>query len=176
MGEESDSIFNKMRNYTWLILALNTGEQVQTWQYILVAYGHLEALALDVLRLHQGIDAETFWKDSHKLPTLYQAATLLSPHHRVSPETIRTMQAVANLRNSVAHKQLFYGMTTYASYRDKPVFDDQYVMKVSRHPEVYSSGVNEETLELLQTDIERAQMDLNRFRRAAALLRGPHAP
>jgi hypothetical protein len=174
--EESDSIFIKMRNHTWLILALNTDEQVQTWQYILVAYTQLEALALEILRLHQGVDEETFWKDPNKLKSLSPVTTKLGQHHLVSPETVQILKDVAHLRNSVAHKQLLSGMTTYVRYRNKPVFDDQYVLKASRDPDVHHSGINEETLELLLSDIERAQMELSRRRQTAARPGGAGTP
>ena len=59
-------------------------------------------------------------------------------------------------------------MTTYARYDDKPVFDDQYITKFFRNPEVPVSGVNEEALKQLLTDVHRACTELNRLREAAA--------
>jgi hypothetical protein len=61
MAEEADSIFGKMYRYVSLFLALNTAEQMLTWQYILVAYSQLEALALELQRLYQRKDEQTFW-------------------------------------------------------------------------------------------------------------------
>jgi hypothetical protein len=150
------------------ILALNTREQVWTWQYILVAYSQLEALALDLLRLHQGKDEQTFWEGPDARTTLNNVAKKLSKKHLVSQETIQILEIVANLRNSVTHKQLLYGMTTYARYDDKPVFDDHYITKFLSNPEVPVSGVNEETLKQLLTDVHRACTELNRLRETAA--------
>jgi hypothetical protein len=164
MGGDPNAMFNGMKQEIFKVLGLNTGEQIVTWQYILVVYSQLEALALDLLRLHRGVDDETFWKDAHRLPTLYRVADLLSEQHLTSQETILILQAVANLRNSVAHKQLLYGMTTYARYDNQPIFDDQYVMKSLCNPEVPISGVNEETLERLTADVDRACAELNRLR------------
>ena len=168
MAEEADSIFGKMYRYVGLILALNTAEQMLTWQYILVAYSQLEALALELQRLYQRKDEQTFWGSIEKLPPLNRVADYLSQQHLASQETIRTLKAIANLRNSVAHKQLLYGITTYARYDDKPVFDDQYITKSLSNPEVPISGVNEETLKQVLTDVDRAIIELNRLRQEAA--------
>jgi hypothetical protein len=103
-----------------------------------------------------------------KLPPLNRVADYLSQQHLASQETIRTLKVVANLRNSVAHKQLLYGITTYACYDDKPVFDDQYITKSLSNPEVPISGDNEETLKQLLTDVDCAIIELNRLRQEAA--------
>jgi hypothetical protein len=83
---------------------------------------------------------------------------------------------VAHLRNSVAHKQLLYGMTTYACYCDTPVFDAQYINKSLENPDAPPSGVNEETVEQLLNDVHRALMSLNLLRQAAALKQRPVVP
>ena len=165
--EEPDSMFERMHQQVITILALNTSEQMLTWQYILVAYSQLEAFALELLRLHEGIDEQSFWGRA-VLPSLNVAANKLGKNALAPQETIQTLLRVAKLRNSVAHKQLLYGMTTYARYDDNPVFDAEYVTKSLRNPEVPLSGVNEETLEQLLTDVHRAQTELNRLREAAA--------
>jgi len=60
--EEPDSVFNRMYHQVITILALNTGPQILTWKYILIAYCQLEALALELLRLHKGTDEQTYWE------------------------------------------------------------------------------------------------------------------
>lgn len=97
-----------------------------------------------------------------------RVADYLSQQHLASQDTIRTLKAVANLRNSVAPKQLLYVITTYACYDDNPVFDDQYITKSLSNPEVPTSGVNEETVKQLLTDVDRAINELNRLRQEAA--------
>ena len=71
-------------------------------------------------------------------------------------EMIQILKAVANLRNSVAHKQIIGGMTTYASYGNRHIFDDDYVTKYFNDPDSHISGVDENTLTQLMTDITRA--------------------
>jgi len=140
-----------------------------TWQYILVAYCQREALALELLRLYQGEDVQTFWgKD--RLPSLNGAANELHKHHLAPQDTIEILKNVAALRNSVAHKQLLYGMTTYAQYDDTPVFDSHYLEKFLDQPDIHVSGVNEETLEQLLEDVDHACTAL---RQAAALIQQP---
>jgi hypothetical protein len=168
-------MFNKMYLYVTTILAINTGEQTVTWQYILLAYCHLEALALDLLRLHEGKDDQTYWaSDAVRKKNLSSAANELSDKHLVPPDIMQILRNVANLRNSVAHKSVVGGMTTgqqvgeriiYISYKGTPVFDefdDQGIMKSAINPE--HSGVNEETVEQLTTDVGRAITELNRLR------------
>ena len=140
-----------------------------TWQYILVAYCQREALALELLRLYQGEDVQTFWgKD--RLPSLNGAANELHKHHLAPQDTIEILKNVAALRNSVAHKQLLYGMTTYAQYDDTPVFDSHYLEKFLDQPDIHVSGVNEETLEQLLEDVHHACTAL---RQAATLIQRP---
>jgi len=143
-----------------------------TWQYILVAYSQLEALALELLRLHQGEDEQTFWGRA-VLPSLNAAANQLCKKQLAPPEIILILKAVATLRNSVAHKQLLYGMTTYACYGNKSVFDDEYIFKSLSKPEIQFSGDNEETLQQLLNDVHRACTALNLLRQAAALKQRP---
>jgi len=172
MTRDSDSLFDRMYQHIIVILALNTKEQMLTWQYILVVYCQLEALALELLRLHRGEDEQTFWGQDW-LPSLHRAATQLGEHHLAPEEIIQILKDVAALRNSVAHKQLLYGMTTYASYNDKPVFDGDYPKKFFGHPGVPISGVNEETVEQLLKDVDRAHTVLNRRRQEVALKQRP---
>jgi hypothetical protein len=54
-----------MYQHIIVILALNTNEQMLTWQYILVAY--CQKPALELLRLHQGEDEQTWGKDGYHL-------------------------------------------------------------------------------------------------------------
>jgi hypothetical protein len=157
------------------ILALNTREQVWTWQYILVAYSQLEALALDLLRLHDGINEETYWESrAIQRKTLYRAADELSDKHLAPQEIVQILKAVAKLRNYVAHKSLLGGMTAKqrvsereipVNYNGLPVFDvfDDSGLKKSPSSFAYS-GVNKETLERLTTDVDRAITELNRLR------------
>ena len=86
---------------------------------------------------------------------------------------IQILKKVAILRNSVAHKQLLNGMTTYASYNDKPIFDSDYVKKLFDHSGVPVSGVNEETVEQLLKEVDRAHTVLNQLRQEAALRQLP---
>ena len=172
MVRDSDLMFDRMYQQIMCILALNTREQALTWQYILVSYCHLEALALELLRLHQGTGEQTFWEGPDARKNLNGVATQLKP--LVSPEIIQILKAVATLRNSVAHKSLLGGITAgqkvreriiCVSYQGNPVFDDQYIQKSLSNPEV--SGVNEETLERLATDVDSAIAELNRLRQIA---------
>jgi hypothetical protein len=163
-----DSLFERIYQHNIVILALNTTEQMLTWQYILVAYCQLEALALDLLRLHRGEDDKTFWGKS-RLPSLNGAANALCKQHLAAQETIQILKGVASLRNSVAHKQLLYGMTTYAHYHGTPVFDSRYIEKFLGQPDVHFSGVNEETIEQFQKDVYCACTALTLLRKAAAL-------
>jgi hypothetical protein len=153
---DTASIFERMYQYIIAILALNTREEMLTWQCILVAYCHLEALALELWRLHKGEDRQTFW-EKNKLPTFNGAANELCKHDLAPKEVIQILKNVAALRNSVAHKQLLNGMTTYAKYNDAPIFDSQYIEKFFGQPDVHVSGVNEETLEQLLKDVEHAR-------------------
>jgi hypothetical protein len=86
MVRDSDSMFDRMYQQIMCILALNTREQVLTWQYILVSYCHLEALALELLRLQQGADEQTFWEGPDARKNLNGVATELKPF--VPPEII----------------------------------------------------------------------------------------
>ena len=65
MTRDSDSLFDRMYQHIIVILALNTNEQMLTWQYILVAY--CQKPALELLRLHQGEDEQTWGKDGYHL-------------------------------------------------------------------------------------------------------------
>ena len=47
MTRDTASLFERMYQYIIVMLALNTREEMLTWQYILVAYCQLEALALE---------------------------------------------------------------------------------------------------------------------------------
>lgn len=172
MTKDSDSLFDRMYQHIIVLLVLNTNEQMLTWQYILVVYCQLEAFALELLRLHRGEDEQTFWgKD--RLPSLNSAANDLRKHHLAPEEIIQILKKVAALRNSIAHKQLLYGMTTYASYNDKPVFDSDYAKKLFSSSGVPVSGVNEETIELLLKEVDRAKTVLNRLRQEMALKQHP---
>src|SRR5712691_11013093 len=122
MATDPNSVFDRMYQHIILILALNTREQMLTWQYILVAYCQLEALALELLRLHRGEDVQTFW-GQYRVSTWNSVAKELCKHHLAPQETIEVLKHVAALRNSVVHKQLLDGMTTYAQYDDTLVFD-----------------------------------------------------
>jgi hypothetical protein len=152
-------LFERMYQYIISILAFNTHEEMLTWQCILVAYCQLEALALELWRLHKGEDKQTFW-EKDRLPALKRAANKLCKHDLAPKEVIQILKNVADLRNSVAHKQLLYGMTTYAKYNDAPIFDSQYIEKFLGQPDVHVSGVNEETLEQLLKDVEHARTAL----------------
>ncbi len=112
---------------------------------------------------------QTFWgKD--RLPSLNGAANELHKHHLTPQDTIEILKNVAALRNSGAHKQLLYGMTTYAQDDDTPVFDSHYLEKFLGQPDVHVSGVNEETLEQLLEDVHHAWTAL---RQAATLIQRP---
>lgn len=87
MTKYSDSLFDRIYQHIIVILALDTKEQMLTWQYILVAYCQLEALALELLRLHRGEDEQTFWRKD-KLPSLNDAAKTLRKYHLVPEEII----------------------------------------------------------------------------------------
>jgi hypothetical protein len=187
MGEEPASIFERISLYTWTLLGLSTGQQMRTWQYILVAYCHLEALALELLRLLEGTDEQTYWaSDDIRKKTLHPAATELSDKHLAPEDIIQILKAVAQLRHSVAHKSLLGRITAAqqrgdmkipVNYDGHPlfdVFDDQGNMRYPSDPE--HSGVDEATLERLTTDIDHAISQLNRLRQAAALSRGPYGP
>ena len=113
------------------------------------------SLALELLRLHRGEDVQTFW-EKDRLPTLNGIAKELRSHHLTSQEVIGILENVADLRNSIAHKQLLYGMTTYAQYDNKSVFDSHYLEKFLGQPGVHVSGVNEEILEQLLEDVHHA--------------------
>ena len=179
MGEEPASIFDSIYQYTICLLGLSTHKQTGTWQYILVAYCHLEALALDLLRLHEGKDDETYWASrAIQQKTLYRAAGELSDKHLAPQEIVEILKGVANLRNSVAHKSLVGGMTAKqrvgeqeipVNYNGLPVFDvfdDQGNLKCLSNPA--HSGVNEATIEQLYTDVQCAIIELNRLREEAA--------
>jgi len=96
-------------------------------------------------------------------------------------EIIEILKAVADLRNSVAHKSVMGGMTAgqrvgektiYVSYKGVPVFDEldeQGNLKNLCDPT--HSGVNEVTLQHLVMDVARAITELNRSR--VTLLGGP---
>jgi hypothetical protein len=81
-------MFDRMYQQIICILALNTSEQVRTWQYILVAYSQLEAFALELLRLHKGEDEQTFWGRA-VLPSLNNAADQLRKNHLAPQEIIQ---------------------------------------------------------------------------------------
>jgi len=160
MTSGSESIYGRLFQTIIPILALNTKEQMITWQYILVAYCQLEALALELLRLHQSEDEKTFWGKT-RLPSLNSAANTLRKHHIVPEEIIQILEKVAALRNSVAYKQLLYGITTYASYRGRPIF-------YSDFSNAQNSGVNEETVVQLTEEVHRAVTELNQRREEMA--------
>jgi hypothetical protein len=178
MGEEPESIFGRMYQYTRCLLALGTSQEILTWQFILVAYCQLEALAVDLLRIYEGKDERTFWEREAKGKNLNGVAKELSKKQRAPEEITRILTAVADLRNSVAHKSVLGGMTVKqqvgqetiaVNYGGTPVFDDQYIKKSLDYPEMAASGVNEATLEQLMADVDRACTALKLLRHAAAL-------
>jgi hypothetical protein len=128
------------------------------------------ALALELLRLHRGEDGKTFWAKD-RLPNLTVVANKLHEHHLVPEEIIQICRKVAALRNSVTHKQLLYGITTYASYNDKLLFDSDYAKKHFAPSDMPISGVNEETIEKLLEDVDHALTVLCQIREEAG--RGP---
>lgn len=177
MGEKPDSIFGRIYQYTRCLLALGTSQQILTWQFILVAYCQLEALAVDLLRIYEGKGERTFWEREAKGKNLNGVVKELSTKH-APEEIIRILTAVADLRNSVAHKSMLGGMTAKqqvgketiaVNYGGAPLFDDQYIKKSLDYPQMAVSGVNEATLEQLMADGERACTELKLLRQAAAL-------
>jgi hypothetical protein len=103
---------------------MNTPEEKLIWPYILVVAAHLEYLAIAVLLVADQEDASKFWAYEERT-TLGMAADKLSQRGVFPPETIERLKAIARLRNSVVHRHVLRGITGYAVYDERNVFDDR---------------------------------------------------
>lgn len=133
---DSDGILQRIREYLILMLAFNTSRDELVWKYIVVVAAQLEHLAVTALWVNRGRQPP-FWEYADTL-TLGQATNQLEGKSLLTPETRKTLEALARLRNSVVHKRIMQGVTEVAEYKGQKVFQDN------------------SALEQLVTDAERA--------------------
>jgi hypothetical protein len=121
-----DETLRKVYGHNILLLGMNTNSEMQIWLYIILICGQLEYNATACLLLHKGKDpkAADFCK-SEERTTLGQAARKLEKLKLFSPEIIEDMKAIAQLRNSVAHKNILRGITLSAMYKGRNVLQDK---------------------------------------------------
>ena len=108
--------------------ALNTDLDLWVWAFIIGAAAHLEYLAVAVLWV---VDEKPipFGEYQPKM-TLGRAASLIRERNLLDPATVDRLEAIAKLRNSVAHRGATYGVpfrdgdASRAEYRGRHVFTE----------------------------------------------------
>jgi hypothetical protein len=103
---------------------MNTAEGKRLWPYILVVSAHLKYLAIAVLLVADQEDASKFWSYEERT-TLGLAADKLALKGLFPCETIGWLKAIARLRNSVVHRHVLRGITSYVVYDGRNMFDDR---------------------------------------------------
>jgi hypothetical protein len=104
-----DDILPEIRGYMEVLFALSSSRDKEVWQYMVGVAAHLEYLAVAVLWIDAG-KSVPFPEYEERL-TLGQAASRIGALGLLDTTTVKTLQTVAQLRNSVAHRGAVYGVT-----------------------------------------------------------------
>jgi hypothetical protein len=123
-----DDLLGRVRDWMILRFALNTDRDLWVWTFAIGAAAHLEHLALAVLWVAD--QKPTPFNEYEPKRTLGQAARLIRDRGLLDLATVETLEKVAELRNSVAHRGATYGVpfreahSSRGEYAGRHVFTD----------------------------------------------------
>src|SRR5712664_1003091 len=105
-----EDVLPKIGVYMEVLFALSSSRDKEVWQYIVGVAAHLEYLAVAVLWIDAGKPVP--FPEYPEWLTLGKAARRLGEKRSLlDTTTVKTLQTVADLRNSVAHRGAVYGVT-----------------------------------------------------------------
>jgi hypothetical protein len=131
-GSSPDTAWDRLVDCVrqWMIVrfALNSGHDLWAWIFVIGATAHLEYLAVAVLWVAD--QKSGAFTDYQPKKTLGQAAREIRDRGLLDPATVKRLQGIADLRNSVAHRGATYGVafrdgdSSRGEYKGRHVFTD----------------------------------------------------
>jgi hypothetical protein len=123
-----DNLLDRVRQWMIVRFALNTEHDLWGWLFVIGAAAHMEYLAVAVLWVAD--QKPTPFNEYQPKKTLGQAARLIRDRGLLDPDTVETLEGIAELRNSVAHRGATYsipfreGDPSRGEYKGRHVFTD----------------------------------------------------
>ncbi len=123
-----DGLLDLVRQWMIVRFALNTDRDLWAWMFVIGSAAHLEYLAVAVLWVAD--QKPTSFNEYQPKKTLGQAARLVRNRDLLDPATVETLEKVAELRNSVAHRGATYGVPfregdpSRGEYKGRHIFTD----------------------------------------------------
>lgn len=132
-----DGVLDLVRQWMIVRFALNTDLDLWVWVFIIGAAAHVEYLAIAVLWV---VDQKPVpFGEYQPQMTLGRAAHLLRERNLLDPATVERLEAIAKLRNAVAHRGATYGVPfregdpSRGEYRGRHVFTDSEGLRYLMH-------------------------------------------
>jgi hypothetical protein len=110
--------------------ALNTAADLWVWGFVIGAAAHLEYLAIAILWVADWKPAPFEQYQPKRAHSLGQVARLIGQKKLLDLTTVDTLERIAKLRNSVAHRGAAYGVPcregvpSRGEYKGRHVFTD----------------------------------------------------
>lgn len=129
---EWEDLLDRIREWMIVRFALNTDLDLWIWLFVIGAAAHLEHLAIGVLWV---ADQKPAPFDQYSRRTLGQAAQQIRDRGLLDLPTVEKLKAIADLRNSVAHRGATYGVSFHdgdpsrGQYKGRHVFTDPEALK-----------------------------------------------
>lgn len=108
VDEAWNRLLDRVRDWMILRFALNTDRDLWVWVFVIGAAAHLEYLAVAILWVTG--QKPTAFDEYQPKTTLGQAAHLMRERGLLDLATVETLERIAQLRNSVAHRGATYGV------------------------------------------------------------------
>ncbi|MGH7843665.1 MAG: hypothetical protein ACREQW_00630 [Candidatus Binatia bacterium] len=122
-----EDLLDRIRQWMIVRFALNTDLDLWVWLFVIGAAAHLEHLAIAVLWV---ADQKPAPFDQYSRKTLGQATQQIRERALLDLPTVEKLKAIADLRNSVAHRGATYGVPfrdgdpSRGQYKGRHVFTD----------------------------------------------------
>lgn len=127
---EWENLLDRIRQWIIVRFALNTNHDLWGWLFVIGAAAHLEHLAVAILWVadRKPIPFEQY--QPKKAHGLGQVARLIRKKNLLDFDSVDTLERIAKLRNSVAHRGATYGVpfregdASRGEYKGRHLFTD----------------------------------------------------
>jgi hypothetical protein len=125
-----NSLLGRVRQWMIVRFALNTEADLWVWGFVLGAAAHLEYLAVAILWIADQKPTPFEQYRPKRAHGLGQVARLIGTRKLLDLTTVDTLEKIATLRNSVAHRGTTYGVPfregnlSRGEYKGRHVFTD----------------------------------------------------
>jgi hypothetical protein len=125
-----DSLLDRVRQWMIVRFALNTDADLWVWVFVIGASAHLEYLAVAILWVADRKPTPFEQYQPKRAHGLGQVARLIRKKKLLDLTTVDTLERIAKLRNSVAHRGATYGVPfregdpSRGEYKGRHVFTD----------------------------------------------------